>query len=66
MRFGLATLIGRFTVAEAVEVGVVLITTGFVAVFVVIALVLPDVAVAATTPGPLEIATILGLKPATA
>ena len=45
---GFATLIGRFTVAEVVEVGVVLVTTAFVAVFVVIALVLPDVAVAAT------------------
>ncbi len=43
---GFATLIGRFTVAEVVEVGVVLATTVFVGVFVVIALVLPDVAVA--------------------
>jgi hypothetical protein len=41
-----ATLIGRFT--EVAEVGVVMVTTAFVAVFVVIALVLPDVAVAAT------------------
>ena len=48
MGTGFATLIGRFTVAEAVEVGVVIVTTAFVAVFVVIALVLPDVAVAAT------------------
>jgi len=43
-----ATLIGRFKVAEVVEVGAVIVTTVFVAVFVVIALVLPDVAVAAT------------------
>ena len=61
---GFATLIGRFTVAEAVEVGVVIVTTAFVAVFVVIALVLPDVAIAAT-PSPLEVATISGLKLAT-
>jgi hypothetical protein len=48
MRFGFATLVGRFTIAEAVEVGVVLATTVFVGVFFVAALVLPDVAIAAT------------------
>ena len=48
MRSGFAILVGRFTLAEAVEVGVVLATTAFVAVFFVVALVLPDVAVPVT------------------
>jgi hypothetical protein len=49
MRFGIATLFStRSTVADAVEVGVVFAITVFVGVFFVVALVLPDVAIAAT------------------
>ena len=62
MRFGIATLFGRSTFVGAFETAVVLVTTAFVTVFFVIALTLPDVVVALTTPGPLEIVTISGLK----
>ena len=65
MRFGIATLIGRSTVVGALETAVVIFTTVFVGVFFVIALALPDVAVALTTPTPLEVVTISGLKAAT-
>lgn len=66
MWFGIATLFGRSTLVGAFETAVVVAATVFVAVFFVIALVLPDVAVALTTPSPLEIAPISGLKAATA
>ena len=49
-------------VCGCVETVVVVATTVFVTVFFVIALTLPDVVVALTTPGPLEIATISGLN----
>jgi len=62
MRFGIATLFGRSTFVGAFETVVVVATTVFVTVFFVIALTLPDVVVALTTPGPLEIATISGLN----
>jgi hypothetical protein len=65
MRFGIATLFGRSTFVGAFETAVVIFTTVFVSVFFVIALTLPDVAVALTTPGPLEVVTISGLKAAT-
>ena len=48
MRFGIATLFGRSTVVGAFETAVVIFTTAFVGVFFVIALSLPDVAIAAT------------------
>lgn len=48
MRFGIATLFGRSTFVGAFETAVVIATTVFVSVFFVIALALPDVAIAAT------------------
>jgi hypothetical protein len=65
MWFGIATLFGRSTFVGAFETAVVIGTTVFVAVFFVIAMSLPDVAVALTTPSPLEVVTISGLKAAT-
>ena len=65
MRFGIATLFGRSTFVGAFETAVVIGTTAVVVVFFVIAMSLPDVAVALTTPSPLEVATISGLKAAT-
>jgi hypothetical protein len=65
MRFGIATLFGRSTLAGAFETAVVIGTTVLVTVFFVIALSLPDVAIALTTPSPLEVVTISGLKAAT-
>lgn len=46
MRFGIATLIGRSAFVGAFETAVAAATTAFVAVFFVIALALPDVAIA--------------------
>ena len=65
MRFGIATLFGRSTFVGAFETAVVIVTGVCVSVFFVIALALPDVAVALTTPSPLEVVTISGLKAAT-
>jgi hypothetical protein len=65
MWLGIATLFGRSTFVGAFETAVVIGTTAFVAVFFVIAMSLPDVAVALTTPNPLEVVTISGLKAAT-
>jgi len=48
MRFGIATLFGRSTFVGAFETAVAVGATAFATVFFVIALVLPDVAVALT------------------
>ena len=46
MRSGIATLFGRSTFVGAFETAVVIFTGAFVSVFFVIALALPDVAIA--------------------
>ena len=55
----------RCTLATAYETAVVIGTSMLVTVFFVLALSLPDVAVALTTPSRLEVVTISGLKATT-
>jgi hypothetical protein len=67
MRFGLPYAFkARATVGGVVETAVAMGTTVLVTVLFVALLVFPDVAAAATAPTALEVAVILGLRPATA